>query len=226
MFSQRKFGCLAAILTVFAAGSAARAAEPVSLQFDFSVPPRHVVAEVTNTTASPRYDFGKTTEQLSRILSGDDLKLTGNVRGVTRQAMTTLIRLTYRPAGTVNGEEQVAITKIQYSIGYTAVDVYVQAYPVGSCERVEVLHHENLHVGIASQTLDRAMPTIQAAVQRVADEMPSAVAKDGLMAAVQARVTAATGPAIRTMLADRADFDTALDSPASYRMTQNRCSNW
>jgi len=58
MFSQRKFGCLAAILTVFAAGSAARAAEPVSLQFDFSVPPRHVVAEVTNTTASPRYDFG------------------------------------------------------------------------------------------------------------------------------------------------------------------------
>ncbi|MCA8933170.1 MAG: hypothetical protein KDA49_11920, partial [Rhodospirillaceae bacterium] len=114
-------------------------------------------------------------------------------------------------------------------LGYDQMLVHILArYRPGSCQYEAVLEHEQEHVRINYETLQRYLPAIEDAVRRaISNQFPVR----GTSTADAQRIAGtilgtALEQAVQVMLADRNARHRQLDSVDSYRATSSRCPSW
>jgi hypothetical protein len=184
-----------------------------------------VFMTVRNTSVAPRYDFTKTQAQIMRIDSGR--KPDPHEHGLTRYDLVTRLSIGYREESSP-GAVRLIITDVRYEIGYKEFEVYVdRRYAEGTCQRREVLEHENEHVAHAVNAFRTAFPAVKAAVEGAAVAGP--VIELTMLAARKAgtsRIEAAANAAMAPAMAERERLDDLIDSQASYAALSARCGEW
>ena len=119
--------------------------------------------------------------------------------------------------------------QVTLRLGYDQMLVHIlDRYRPGSCQYEAVYEHEQEHVRINFDTLQRYLPPIEAAVRRAIDtQFPVRAASTAEAEQMASRIlSTALDQAVQVMLADRNARHQQLDSPDSYRWTANRCPTW
>ena len=197
-----------------------------------SVRPEPIV-EVTNTSVAPIYHFDAEVplmaSKLRRHGNPENVHDLDAVRGLTYATLLTWTIFDLRMVEPKNGLVQMSIIRARFLIGYNKISVFIASYPEESCERREVLKHENIHVSIALNTLKAAIPELTAALH-AAVAVNQGIVRGRTVEEARAvaidRLEAALSPVVAKLNAETRRLNEALDSPASYKRTGDACPVW
>ncbi|MCB9958034.1 MAG: hypothetical protein H6843_05395 [Rhodospirillaceae bacterium] len=118
---------------------------------------------------------------------------------------------------------------ITIRVGYDQMLVHIlERYRPGSCQYEAVLEHEQEHVRINYDTLQRYLPAIEEAVRRaVSNQFPvRGTSTDDVQRLAGTILGTALEQAVQVMVSDRNARHRQLDSVDSYRATSSRCPSW
>ena len=133
-------------------------------------------------------------------------------------------------------EEKICVflSAVHFSLGYSHQKVFIdERYPAHSCAYQAILDHENEHVAINEQVLQKYKPQIFDALQRYySDTRPLMLYRGAEVdAAVDAWLVQKRSPPKissfkRRIQKEREKANKAIDTPKSYRRVRQRCSDW
>jgi len=120
------------------------------------------------------------------------------------------------------------IREIHLIQSWHSVTVYVaNNYPRQSCEFQVILGHENQHVAINQRVLRNFGTNLEVALRRAAPTMSPYI---GISPSEEQRSATLVGAVVDQVLPElernRSRENGAIDTPASYHMTQSRCQHW
>ena len=120
------------------------------------------------------------------------------------------------------------LTKVEGQLTLTQMMVYVASnYPVGSCEYKVVLEHENTHVRITRDMIDRYSLRLENALRSAARRIsPLVTVERSGVEQISQRLNAELEPLMKQFREDTARANAVIDTPENYRKTTARCSNW
>ncbi len=114
-------------------------------------------------------------------------------------------------------------------IGFKNIDVYlINKYRKGSCEYRSVLDHENVHVRIFRETLQKHAAGINRALHQYSGKIGPVYLRSPDAAAnhLQSLLDAKVRPLFRRMSQEMKRRNAKIDTKANYRREQKKCSNW
>ncbi len=120
---------------------------------------------------------------------------------------------------------------IDVVLEYHSIDIYVASeYDERSCPYREVLKHEQEHVRIARQNLERYAPKVRYALTSLLIPKPNAPKRVQSKAAAKQEMEALyeklLRPVYEEMLEALIKAQGAIDTPEAYRRVRMRCRNW
>lgn len=195
---------------------------------------RASVFRVHNTPIHPRYFHDLSTAQIEGLQSSVKLA-SRNMREPGLTAAEQALNTSYQCGAMENTRTHrfcVWADSVDVDLSYTGMDVYVSdQYPEGSCPYRVILAHENRHVAINQRVLakyvvlmrrallkDRTIPTRDRPLEAYSFEGGQKVIADRVERVIQPLYDRYKNEVIRE--------NHKIDTPASYRRTQAKCSEW
>lgn len=123
------------------------------------------------------------------------------------------------------------LESVNVDLLYKSIEVFVaREYRKGSCEYKAILRHEEEHVDIAHDNLERYKPKIRAALTSLllpTPQRPVELASlGGGEEPFDALFKKVLEPVYKDMQADLMRVQASIDTPASYALVRAHCSNW
>jgi len=208
-----------------------------------AAPAQAVAARCPAAGASPRvslqinsgrivYDTRKDRRQISRLhgsRGGASRKRGWRPIGLTltelkfrmKISINTLPRQGYGHCATAGA--------VEAELGYGDITVYVdKRYRKGSCQYRSVIEHENEHVAIFRNTLDRYAPRLEDRLTQAAEKLKPVAANTPDQAAERLKkaLQRQMEPLFKEMNRTLDSKNNSIDTAASYEREQARCSKW
>lgn len=178
-----------------------------------------------------RYHQGVSTGQLSRMSgnAGGRLGAGWSPSGLTVADENYRIR-TKTKLYQLGRDRFCAVLKAaQLFIGYKKIDVYLtNKYRRGSCEYRSIMDHENVHVRIFRDTLQKHSAGIEQALRKYSNKIGPVYLRSPDAAAnhLQSLLDAKVRPLFKRMSLEIKRRNSRIDTKSNYRREQKRCSNW
>ena len=123
------------------------------------------------------------------------------------------------------------VEEIQVRMIYKAVEVFIaRDYKPGSCEYRAVLAHEQSHVRVARENLNRYAPEARRALTSLLIPTPDRPVEidrpEAADKALKRLYNKILDPVYKRMLSELQAKQAALDTPQSYAKVMRRCRNW
>ena len=151
----------------------------------------------------------------------------GVVLGLTRRNDSFSIATRVVASKIAGGRSCIWVAEVDAQLGGSDMDVYVASnYPVGSCEYDQVMAHENAHVAINNSVLEAYAPRIGAKLREAVHHFPLVTNNISDGKRVPGLLTEQIKPIYDAMIAELRRRNHALDTPESYRKSQDQCHNW
>ncbi len=118
---------------------------------------------------------------------------------------------------------------VEAELGFGDITVYVdKRYRKGSCQYRSVIEHENEHVAIFRNTLDRYAPRVEDRLTRAAEKLKPVAANTPNQAAerLQKALQRQMKPLFKEMNRVLDSKNDGIDTAANYKREQARCSKW
>lgn len=179
------------------------------------------------------YNFTRSSAEIAALGAQGGMHAHGHnvaVRGLTTTAFRSGFSVSVSYQQSRGGGVCVRPVALRADLGYDPTTIYVQRdYPDGSCQRTVVLDHEHGHVRINREVFAQHLPYMRAALEQAANDAAYPVWAQDIESGT-AIVTAAINASLRAQslaFQNRRDqMHAVLDSPESYRATQNACPRW
>ena len=156
-------------------------------------------------------------------------KLGWHAIGFTRTEVAYRMRVTVSAAPLPGRLYCVSLTSIDASLGYGTIHVYIDAkYPRKSCAYRSIMTHENAHVDVFRNTLQRFAPIVRAHLRRAGERMAPirSVSPDDGAERLKEHLRQAIEPMFDNMYRDLDQANAKLDTTQNYKREQDRCSDW
>ncbi len=209
-------------------GASLLAAGPALAARDCPGAPRSVEVTVRVLPATISVHTGHSQSDLARMGSrfGKDGKF---VRGLTQATFRSGMRTRVTAYPLDNGRYCVVPTTVDMDLGFSEFTVYIdRKYRAGTCEHQALRDHEDTHVAIYRDNLERFAPLVKARLIKAVRRFKAVIvtAPDSGADEVLERLQRAVGPVLDN-LQKAADADNArIDTQASYDTVQDQCRNW
>lgn len=180
------------------------------------------------------YDHSRSAAQITglAVTSGVHAHTLGHssVRGLTAASFRSGFSVSVAYAKLPGGAVCVRPVALRVTVGYDPTTVYLQRdYPAGSCQYQRILEHEEGHVRINREVFAQFLPMIRAAMEMNANHPAypvwAADVESG-KAVITAALQAAMQVPVKAMQERRNQMHAVLDSPKSYKATQDACASW
>ncbi len=184
-----------------------------------------IIGEVT-------YKTGNTRSDLKRIQQRHGATATTSgwfPLGLTLSELRAEMRISTRayPAG--QGRYCVVPASVDIDLGYPKFTIYVdRRYRRGSCEYRAISEHEEQHVAIYQNRLDRLISWIQKRMALEISRMAPVIAASPNNGAekIKRRLSLKLTPLIKRLQRATDAGNRGIDSRTGYVRVQNRCRNW
>jgi hypothetical protein len=208
------------------AGSAA-----ASIAADCPAADRQPLLEIVIDDGNIAYDFTRTGAQMTDVPRRLGMTAPNHgrePRGLTLSKVTIAVATEMRYREVRSGGRCVYPDRIVLTVSIQQRVFVDMRYRDGSCERQAVLAHEHEHVRINRAAVHAHESALRRAVAEVLAAHPYSLVpsrrplQEFYLAPIQDRVK----PVSKAIRDDADRHHAALDSPASYAATQNRCRDW
>ncbi|MDD9878437.1 MAG: hypothetical protein OXR84_13440 [Magnetovibrio sp.] len=179
-----------------------------------------------------KLDNGRSRQQLTRL---QDRRKSAGRRAGWRPVGLTLTELEFFMSVRVNAVPTARgsfcghLQAVEATIGYEKLTVYAaRKYRPGSCHYRSIMDHENLHVAVFRNTLEKYAPRVRHRLERAAAELRPVLAHSANQAAtrLQKRLQSQIKPLFREMNREMDRANARLDTPENYRREQAKCTDW
>ena len=131
----------------------------------------------------------------------------------------------------IDGHTCYWLEAVDVDLVYKSIEVFVaREYRKGSCEYNAILRHEQEHVDIARDNLERYKPKIRAALTSLLLPTPNRPVElaslGGGEEPFDTLFKKVLEPVYKKMQADLARAQASIDTPASYALVRAHCRNW
>jgi hypothetical protein len=123
------------------------------------------------------------------------------------------------------------LESVYVDLVYKSIEVFVaREYRKGSCEYEAILRHEQEHVDIARDNLERYKPKVRAALTSLLLPTPQRPVELASLGGGEEPFDAlfknVLEPVYKNMQADLTRAQASIDTPASYALVRASCTNW
>ena len=198
---------------------------------DCSAADRKPQVDIVIDDGSAAYDFTRTRAQMidvPRELGTTAPNHGREPQGLTYSKLTVAVTAELRYRDAPGGNRCIYPDRIVLTVS-SEQRVFVDVrYREGSCERAAVLAHENEHVRISRAAVHAHEGALRRAVAEALAAHPYYLApssrplQETYLVPIQDRVK----PVLKAIRDDAERHHAALDSPASYKATRERCRDW
>jgi len=206
-------------------------AAPASMAADCPAADRKPRIEIVIDDRNVAYDFTRTRAQMTDVPRELGVTAPNHGRepqGLTYSKLTVAVTAEMRYRDAPGRNRCVYPDRIVLTVS-TEQRVFVDVrYREGSCERAAVLAHENEHVRINRASVHAHEGALRRAVAEALAAHPYYLApssrplQEAYLAPIQDRIK----PLTKAIRDDADRHHAALDSPASYGATRERCRDW
>lgn len=177
------------------------------------------------------YDISKSSEQLTNLNSNinNNSPSSFTVRGLASMKPTFKTYIGYSSRKVGNNSYCVHVTKINLTIGYKDLRVYIaNNYSEGSCQFIAIMKHEVKHVAAYRQGMNRKKKLFEQILRTAASKLKTINAKSPKKAEsiFMGYITKKTKPLYKKSKNKLKIANAKIDSPESYARTQKLCSTW
>lgn len=149
--------------------------------------------------------------------------------GLTMTELQFRTKISVQTLPTDGNRHCATLTAVEAQLGYDTITIYVdRRYRQGSCPYVNVLKHEQLHLGIFRDTLAVYAPKVERRLGQAANGLKpvSARSPERAAAKLQKALQREMAPLFKEMN-DRIDAENErIDTAANYKREKAKCSNW
>lgn len=178
------------------------------------------------------YKTGNTRSDLKRIQQRHGRAATASgwfPLGLTLSELRTEIRISTRAYPTARGRYCMVPDRVNINFGYSKFTIYIdRRYRRGSCEYRAISEHEERHVAIYRQQLDRLISWVRGRIAREISRMTPVIAASPKYGAeeIKRRLSLRLTPLIKRLQRATEAGNREIDSRASYVRVQSTCRNW
>jgi hypothetical protein len=188
---------------------------------------RPIETDVRVFSVPTRFDYSKSPEELAAMTNTPRGYHTVN-HGVTSARLNT--KIDFRMQVAALGRTLCVIpVSLTVEVGYDEMTVYVsRRHQQGSCPFRVTLDHEMEHVQTNMAALNRHVPAIRSALQRVASQMKPIATTSQAEAERRILDEAQRGiaSALEAMKRDRDNANARMDTPSEYARLHAKCPKW
>lgn len=149
--------------------------------------------------------------------------------GLTRTELQFRTKISVQTMPTGSNRHCATLAAVDAQLGYDTITIFVdQRYRKGSCPYVNVLKHENLHLGIFRDTLAVYAPKVERRLIAAANALGPVSARSPEEGAekLQKALQREMDSMFKEMNAKLDAENERIDTVASYKRQQAKCSNW
>ena len=178
------------------------------------------------------YKTGNTRSDLKRIQQRHGAAATASgwfPLGLTLSELRIEMRISTRAYPTGRGRYCAVPDRVSINLGYPQFTIYIdRRYRRGSCEYRAISEHEELHVAIYRQQLDRLISWVRGRMAREISRLAPVIAVSPRYGAekIKRRLSLKLAPLIKRLQRATAVGNRGIDTRASYVRVQSRCRNW
>ncbi len=178
------------------------------------------------------YKTGNTRSDLKRIQQRHGRTATASgwfPLGLTLSELRMEMRISTRAYPTARGRYCAVPDRVNIDLGYPKFTIYIdRRYRRGSCEYRAISEHEERHVAIYRQQLDRLISWVRGRMAREISRMAPVIAVSPKYGAeeIKRRLSLKLTPLIKRLQRATEADNREIDSMASYVRVQSMCRNW
>lgn len=214
-----------AVVILAFAGTPAMAARCDALGTSVQVSVKTNAGKVVYRTAHGRADL----DALQQRHGGNRSAIAGHPLGLTLAQFQVDLLTRVKILSLGPNQHCAALANVEVTLTFDDFQVYIdRRYKRGSCEYRAILEHENQHVRLFRDSLERYQWEVRGVVEDAARRIsPIIVARpNNAPALLQGKVKQMIQPTIARMNRAADAANAAIDTPGSYASVQRRCTNW